>query len=98
MITRTKTPQLHLLPIFNVLSIAISPLHWHLAICIGIHQYIERTIALQLRQECDRSCDLPEDRLDFGLDLGFCFLSWRCGNVVWGSVFFIGSFFGRGFF
>jgi hypothetical protein len=71
MITRTKTPQLHLLPILNLLRIAVSPLHRHLAVRIRIHQYIEGTITLQLRQESNGCRDLSEDGLDLGLD--FCF-------------------------
>jgi hypothetical protein len=88
MIARTKTPQLHLLPILNLLRIAVPPLHRHLAIRIRINQHVERAVALQLRQERHRRRDLSEDGLDLRLDLGFRLLSGRrrsaagLGNVV----------------
>ena len=82
MIIRTKAPQLHLLPILNLLRIAISPLHWYFTIGIRIHQHIKRAIPIQLRQERNGSRDLAEDALDLGLDfwLGFLRCGWRDGN------------------
>lgn len=84
MITRTKAPQLDLLPIANLLRVAITPLHRHFAIGIRIHQYIERALAVELWEEGHRRCDLSEDRLDLGLDLCFCFFG--CGRGGGGPV------------
>lgn len=99
MIIRTETPQLHFLPILNLLCIAITPLHWHLAISIRIHQHIERTIAIQLREKRHARCNLPEDRLDLGLDFWLGFLGggsgWRVGGR---GVFLVSRLFGGGFF
>lgn len=91
MIARAKTPQLHLLPILNLLSIAVTPLHRHLAIGIRVHQDVKRAIALQLRQECHRRRDLSEDGLDLRLDLDLGFLSRGRGAAgLRGGVLFIG--------
>ena len=103
MITRTKTPQLHFLPILNLLRIAVPPLHRHLAIRIGVHQNIKRAVTLQLRQERHRRRDLPEDRLDLGLDLDLGLLGWGRRAAGLGDVVFLvdgalrGGFFGGGF-
>lgn len=48
MIARTKAPELHLLPILDLLRITIPPLHWHIGVCISIYQHIECTIAVEL--------------------------------------------------
>ena len=73
MTTRTKTPQLHLLPILNLLGIAIPPLQRHLAVRIGVHQHVERAVAVERREEGHGCCDLAEYGLDVGLDLSFGF-------------------------
>jgi hypothetical protein len=77
MITRTKTPQLHPLPIFNLLGITVPPLHRHLTVRIRIHQHVKRAIAFELWEECYRRSDLPENGLYLGLD--FC-LGFFCGR------------------
>ena len=99
MITRTKTPQLHLLPILNLLRIAVPPLHGHLAIRIRIHQHVERAVALQLRQECHRRRDLPEYGLDLCLDLGFRLFGGRSrrGAGLLDIVLFVDGALGGGF-
>lgn len=86
MITRTKAPQLDLLPILNLLRIAIAPLQRHLTIRIGVHEHVERAVAIQHRQEGHGCGDLSEDGLDLVLDLffgffdrgGFLFFSGAC--------------------
>jgi hypothetical protein len=77
--TRAETPELHLLPILDLLRIAIAPFHWYIAIRIGIDQYVERAVAIELGEEGYRGGDLAEDRLDLGLDLGFGLL----GGGLW---------------
>lgn len=70
MIARAETPQLHLLPIFYLLRVAVSPFHRHFRVCIGVDQDIESAVAgIELWKEGHRGCDLAEDRLDFKLDL-----------------------------
>lgn len=96
MITRTKTPQLDLLPILNLLRITIPPLHRHLAIRIRIHQDVERAIALQLRQKRHRGRDLSKDGLNLCLDLRLCLLRRWLRAVVRDGVFLVGGFLGRG--
>ena len=102
MITRTETPQLHLLAILDLLGVAVSPLHRHLAIGVRVHKHVERAVALQLRQERHRRRDLPEDGLDLGLDLGLGLLgrSWRTVTTGAGSrdvVLLVGGALGGGF-
>jgi len=36
-ITSTEAPELHLLPILDLLRIAVSPLHWHIGVCVCIN-------------------------------------------------------------
>jgi len=82
MITRTEAPKLHFLPILDLLRIAVAPLHWHIGVCIGVYQNVECTVTIELWEECDRGRDLPEDRLDFFLDLLFGLLRlWFCTSV-----------------
>ncbi len=69
MVTRTETPQLDLLPVLDLLRIAIAPLQRHLRVRISVDEDVERTIAVQHRQERHRRRDLPEDGLDLVLDL-----------------------------
>lgn len=86
MIRSAKIPQLHLLPILNLLCIRISPFHWHLTVCIRIHQHIERAIAgVELWEESYGGGDLAEDGLDFELDLFFGFF----GVEGWGFADFV---------
>jgi hypothetical protein len=97
MIARAETPQLHLLPVLDLLRIAIAPLHRHLAIGIRIHQHVERAVAVQLRQERHRRRDLPEDRLDLGLDLDLGLLDRRRGRRVRRRVLLVSGSPRRGF-
>lgn len=98
MITRTKTPQLHLLPIFNLFRIAIPPLHWYFRIRIRIHQHIERAIPIQLRQESHARRNLPKYTLYFRL---YLFLGFFCRRsrrgFFWGGVLLVCGFGGVGF-
>lgn len=71
MIRRTKSPQLHPLPILNLLRVRIPPLHRNIRISIGVHQDIEGAVSGELWEESDRGSDLAEDSCDFGLDLCF---------------------------
>jgi len=83
MTIRAKTPQLHLLPILNLLRIAISPLQRHFAVGICIHQHVECAIcAIERGEEGHGGGDLAEERLDLGLDLGVGFggVGWGCGG------------------
>jgi hypothetical protein len=82
MITGTKTPQLHLLPILNLLRITVSPLHRYLTIRICIYQYIKSTVSIEFGEKCYGSSDLAEDGLDLGLDFCFGFLLGRSGRCV----------------
>ena len=85
MIARAETPQLHLLPILNLLGVAVPPLHRHLRVRVRVDQDVERAIArVELGEEGHRGCDLAEDGLDFELDLLFGFLRGWFGSV---SVF-----------
>ena len=76
MIARTEAPELHLLPILDLFRVTVAPLHWHIGVRIGVYQNVERTVAIELREECDGCCDLPEYGLDFFLDLLFRLLGW----------------------
>lgn len=82
MITRAKTPQLHLLRILDLLRVAVAPLHRHLGVGIRVHEDVERAVALELREEGDRGCDLAEDGLDFVLDFLLCLLGRRVGGSI----------------
>jgi len=84
MITRTKTPQLDLLPILDLLRIAVAPLQRHLGIRVRVDEDVERTVAVQHRQERHGRGDLSEDGLDLVLDLLFR-LFWR-GDVIFSTV------------
>jgi hypothetical protein len=82
MIACTETPELHLLPILNLLRITISPLHRHVGVCIGVYQHVERTIAIELRKESHGCCDLPEYGLYLFLDLLFGLFGGQFGAPV----------------
>ena len=82
MIARAETPQLHLLPILNLLGVAISPFHRHLRVRVRVDQDVERAIArVELGKEGHGGGDLAEDGLDFELDLLFGFLGGWFGSV-----------------
>jgi hypothetical protein len=77
MITRSKTPQLNLLPILNLLRIAVAPLQRHVRVRIRVYENIECAVTVELRKKGHRGGDLPEDCLDFFLNL-FLGLFWLC--------------------
>ena len=82
MVARAETSQLHLLPILNLLRVAISPFHRHFGVRICVDQDVERAIAgIELGQEGHGCCDLAEDGLDFELDLLLCLLRDRLRRV-----------------
>ena len=70
MIARAETPQLHLLPVFNLLGVAIAPLHRHLRVGVRVDQDVERAVArIELRKEGHGGGDLAENGLDLKLDV-----------------------------
>ena len=76
MITRTKTPQLHLFPVLDLLGIAIAPFQRYFRVCVCIDQDIERAIAIELWEKGNGCGDLAEYGLDLVLDLLLRFLGW----------------------
>lgn len=74
MVARAETPQLHLLPIPDLLGIAVAPFYWDVRISVGVDQNVECAVPVQLRQEGDGGGDLAEYGLDLRLDLLFRFL------------------------
>ena len=82
MIARAETPQLHFLPILNLLGVAIPPFHRHFRVRVRVDQDVERAIArVELWKEGHGGCDLAEDGLDFELDVLFGFLGGWFGCV-----------------
>ena len=82
MVARAETPQLHFLPILNLLGVAVPPFHRHLRVRIRVDQDVERAIArVELWEEGHGGCDLAEDGLDFELDVLFGFLGGWFGSV-----------------
>lgn len=70
MVARAETPQLHLLPVFNLLRVAIAPLHRHFRVRVRVDQDVERAVArIELRKEGHGGGDLAENGLDFKLDV-----------------------------
>lgn len=67
----TEAPQLHLLPVLNLLCVAVTPFHGHLGVCVRVDQNVERAVPVEDGQESCRRGDLPEYSLDFVLDLFF---------------------------
>lgn len=85
MIARAETPQLHLLPVFNLLRVAIAPLHRHLRVGVRVDQDVERAVArIELRKEGYGGGDLAENGLDLQLDVLLRLLrGWfRCVSVL----------------
>ena len=68
-IARAEAPELHLLGILNLLRIAVTPFHRHLGVGVCVYEHVEGAVALELRQEGNRSRDLPEDGLYLVLNL-----------------------------
>lgn len=73
MVARAKTPQLHLLPVLDLLSVAVAPFYGHVRIRVRVHQDVKSAVPVELGKEGHRGGDLPEYRLDLGLDLLFGF-------------------------
>lgn len=74
MVIGAEASQLHLFGILNLLGITVTPFHGHLRIRIGVDENIEGAVAIQNREEGDRSGDLTENSLDLLLDFFFCLL------------------------
>lgn len=68
MITCAKTPQLHLLPVLDLLGITIPPFYRYIGVCVCVDKDIECAVPVELWEEGYGGGDLSEDRLDFGLD------------------------------
>ena len=82
MVARAETPQLHLLPVLNLLGVAVPPFHRHLRVRVRVDQDVERAIArVELGEEGDGGGDLAEDGLDLELDVLFGFLGGWFGSV-----------------
>ncbi len=78
MARRAESSQLYPLGVFNLLGVAVAPFYRDLAVGIGIHEDVECAVAIELREERHRRCDLSKNRGDLGLDFGFGLLSrWR---------------------
>lgn len=71
MIVRRETPELHFFAILDFFRVTITPFDRHVTVGVGVHKYIEGTIAVKHRQERHTSGDLAEYGLDFFLDLLF---------------------------
>ena len=75
-VTRAKAPQLHLLPVLDLLRVTVTPLNRHVRVGISIYEHVEGAVAIELWQERDGSCDLSEDGLNLVLNLLFGFVFW----------------------
>ena len=53
MIACAETSQLHLLSIFNLLCITITPFDRHIRVRVSIHKHVECTVAIELWKKCD---------------------------------------------
>lgn len=83
MIARAKTPQLHLLPVLNLLGVAIPPFHRDLRVRVRVNQDVERAVArVELGEEGHGGGDLAEDGLNLELDFLFRFLGRGFGSVA----------------
>ena len=82
MIARAETPQLHLLPVLNLLRVAVPPFHRHLRVRVRVDQDVKGAVAgIELGQECHGRGDLAEDGLDLELDFLLRLLRGRFGGV-----------------
>lgn len=79
MIARTETSQLHLFPVFDLFSVAITPFNGNIRVGVRIHKYIECAITVELWKKCHGGGDLTENGLDLGLDLLL--------RLIWGWEF-----------
>lgn len=96
MAARAEAAELDALGVRNLLGVAVTPLHGHVRIGIGVHEHVERAGSVELGQECHGRGDLSEYRLDLSLDLDVGFIGLRGGGaggeegwISWGG-------FGRG--
>ena len=71
MIARAKAAQLNPLTVHNLFCVAVAPFYRHVAVCIGVHEHVERAVARELGQEGNRGGDLSEDCGDLVLDFLF---------------------------
>lgn len=71
MIAGAKTPQLHLLPVLDLLGIAIPPFDRHVGVGVGVDEDVEGAVAVELGEKGDGGGDLAEYRLDLRLDFFF---------------------------
>ena len=51
MIARAETPQLHLLPVFDLFSITVAPFNRDIGIGVGVHKHIESAVTVELWEE-----------------------------------------------
>jgi hypothetical protein len=86
-VSRAEPPQLHPLPILNLLGIRITPLHGHVRVGIRVYEDIECAVSGELGEECDGGGDLTEDGGDLGLNL--CFGLVCCGACCCCRVVFL---------
>lgn len=77
MVARAEASQLNFFAILDLFGVAVAPLERHVRVCIGVHQYVEGTVAIKHWQESDRGSDLAENRLDLGLNLSLSLLFWN---------------------
>lgn len=84
MAPRAEAAELDAFSVGNLLGVAVTPLHGHVRIGVGVHEHVERAGSVELRQECHGRGDLPEYRLDLSLDLDVGFVGLR-GGGAWGK-------------
>lgn len=81
MAPRAEAAELDAFGVGNLLGVAVTPLHGHVRIGVGVHEHVERAGSVELRQECHGRGDLPEYRLDLSLDLDVGFVGLRGGGA-----------------
>ncbi len=52
MIARTEAPQLYLFPVFDLLSVAITPFNRNIRVGVRVHKHIERAVTVKLWKKC----------------------------------------------
>lgn len=89
-ITGAEAPQLHLLPILDLLCITITPFDGDIRVGVGVDEDVEGAVAIELGKEGDGGGNLSEDGLDLRLDFLLRLLR-RCLLIVArGGVFLVG--------
>lgn len=76
-IAGAEAPQLHLLPVLDLLGITIAPFDGDIRVGVGVDENVESAVAVELGKEGDRGGDLSEYGLDLRLDFLFRLLG-RC--------------------